>query len=307
MWSDDNSATGLTGIKRQYILITPCKNEGANLPNLVQSIVVQTIRPVLWVIVDDGSTDNTPEIIKRVVKEHEWIKCIQSDSSKRDLGLHLASIMRGGFDFAIEYSEKNGLDYEFLGNVDGDLSLDYTFFENLIIEFEKDPKLGVASGGTNHIIGDKIIHAKLREDEPSGGHMLIRKGCFEACGGIPLSYSMDSVLKAKARLRGWKTRRFEENIATEIRDVGSAEGYWKGFVHLGNAMYYLNFHPLHVIAKSISLFFRRQGCIKGIACLVGYLNSAIRREKQVNDEEVRDYFWNKWKNVYKQPLLRWGH
>ena len=119
-------------MNRRYIVITPCRNEEKNLPNLVQSITAQTIRPALWVIVDDGSTDSTPVIIKEAKEKYAWIKNIRLDSSKRDLGLHLASTMGNGFDFAIEYCEKNGIDYEYLGNVDGDLTLERTFFENLI-------------------------------------------------------------------------------------------------------------------------------------------------------------------------------
>jgi glycosyltransferase involved in cell wall biosynthesis len=284
----------LIKMNRRYIVVTPCRNEEKNLPNLVQSIVAQTLRPVLWVIVDDGSTDKTPEIIKEAKEKYSWIKSIRLDSSKRDLGLHLASIVKRGFDFGIEYCEKNGIDCCYLGNVDGDLTLEHTFFENILKEFEKDSKLGIASGGTNHIIGDRVVHAKLREDEPSGGHMLIRRDCFEECEGVPLGYAIDSVLKAKARLRGWKTRRFEENIATEIRDVSSAEGYWKGFVHRGETSYYLNLHPLHVTIKSIRYSFKRP-LYTGIAYLAGYLSSVIRRGKQVDEEEVKKYFWNKWK------------
>ena len=287
----------------QYILVTPCRNEEENLPNLIQSVAEQTIRPVFWVIVDDGSTDRTPEITKAAEEEYDWINSIRSNSAKRDLGVHLASIVRKGFDFATEYCKKSGIAYGYLGNVDGDLTLEHTFFENIIKEFENNPKLGVASGGTNHIIGDKIIHAKLREDEPSGGHMLIRRECFEVCGGIPLSYAMDSVLKAKARLKGWSTKRFEENIATEIRDVGSAEGYWKGSVHSGKASHYLNIHPVHVIGRSVKYSFKKPHYM-GIAYLVGYLSNVIRRERQIDDEEVKGYFWNKWKEVLKLRVRR---
>jgi hypothetical protein len=161
-------------------------------------------------------------------------------------------------------------------------------------EFENDTKLGIASSGTKHIIGNKIIHAKVSIDEPSGGHMLIRRNCFGDCGGIPLSYAMDSVLKAKARLRGWKTRRFEKNIATEIRDVSSAEGYWKGFVNKGKASHYLNLHPVHVVVRSFIYSYRRR-YYAGVAYLSGYLSSIIKRERKEEDEEVKNYFRNKWK------------
>ena len=293
----------MTDSKEKYIVVTPVKNEEANLLNLIRSIADQTVEPVLWVIIDDGSTDNTSEIIKKAQEDYNWIRSIRMNQSERDTGLHLASVIRKGFDFGIEYCKKNGIDYDYLGNVDGDLTLEHTFFENLIKEFENEPELGIASGGTNHIIGDTIIHAGLWEDEPSGGHMLIRRGCFEDCEGIPLTYAWDSVLKAKARLRRWRTKRFEDNVATEIRDVGSAEGYWKGFVHSGKASHYLNRHPIHVISRGIKYSFKRPW-YGGIPYLAGYLSSALRREKQVDDNEVTEYFWNKWKSIYKQRLFR---
>jgi glycosyltransferase involved in cell wall biosynthesis len=284
---------------RQYIIVTPCKNESDNLPNLIQSVVEQTARPVLWMIVDDGSTDDTPEIIKEAEEKYSWVKSIRLDSSKRDLGLHLAHVMKRGFDFGVEYCKKNGIDYSYVGNLDGDLTLELTFYENIMKGFEKDPELGVASGGTKHIIGDYIRYAKVEEDEPSGGHMLIRRACFEECGGFPLAYAMDSVLKAKARLRGWKTKRFEECIATEIRDVNSAEGYWRGFVYKGKTSYYLNHNPLHVMIRTILYLFRRPYYI-GIAYIIGYLGDFIKRKGKIEDDEIKKYFWNKWKKVIKK-------
>ena len=124
-----------TSFQKNYVVITPVKNEGVNLPDLIQSIVSQTLKPVLWVIVDDGSTDNTPEVIREAKKNYGWIESIWVDSAKRELGIHLASIVKEGFDFAIDYCEKEGIDYRYLANVDGDLTLDNTFFENIIQEF----------------------------------------------------------------------------------------------------------------------------------------------------------------------------
>ena len=279
---------------RNYIVVTPCKNEGENLPDLITSVVAQTIRPILWVIVDDGSTDDTPRITRAAAEKHGWIHILRLDEGDRDLGLHYADVVKTGFDHAISYCEDNGLEYSYLGNLDGDLTLPPTFYENLMVEFKRDPELGVASGGTEHIIGDQIKYAKVSVNEPSGGHMLMRRECFEECGGIPLSYSIDSVLKAKARIRGWKTRRFEENVATEIRDVHAAEGYWNGFMHKGESSYCLNINPFHSVARAIIYSFRKPYYI-GIAYLVGYLGSIVSRKKRIEDPEIRRYFWNKWK------------
>lgn len=279
---------------RRYIVVTPCKNEGENLPDLIKSVVAQTINPVVWVIVDDGSTDDTQNIIKDATKAYNWLQSIRLDSMARDLGTHLAGVIKEGFDHAILYCKENRLEYDYLGNLDGDLTLPHTFYENLMREFENDPTLGVASGGTANIIDNRSVHAKVSVNEPSGGHMLIRRECFNEIGGIPSTYSVDSVIKAKARIRGWRTRRFEDTIATEIRDVHVAEGYWKGYVHYGQSDYYLNLNPVHVVFKGMIRCFTMP-YYGGIAYLLGYSAAFIARKEQSNDKEVRRYFRNKWK------------
>ena len=287
------------GTSHRYIVITPCKNEGVNLSDLIESMVAQTVRPVVWVIVDDGSADDTPNIIESAMETQDWIQSIRLDSAVRDLGLHLAGVVKKGFDYAISYCEENGFKYNYLGNLDGDLSLPPTFYENLIREFEKDSTLGVASGGTKHIIGDRIVYAKVSANEPSGGHMLMRRECFDEIEGIPLSYATDSVIKAKARLRGWMTRRFEDNIATEIRAVHAAEGYWKGYMDYGRSDYYLNLNPVHAVIKGLIRCFDMP-YYGGIAYLISYFDALVARKEQSSDREIRRYFWNKWKEHYKR-------
>ena len=285
---------GEVGAPRRYIVVTPCKNEGENLSEIIGCMIAQTVRPVVWVIVDDGSTDNTPWITQEAAKKYGWIRVLRLDEGPRDLGLHYATVVQTGFDYAISFCEENWLEYDYIGILDGDLMLPSTFYENLMGEFENNPELGVASGGTKHIIGNHIRYAKCSPDEPSGGHMLIRRKCFEECRGFPVSYAPDSVIKAKARLRSWKTKRFEENMATEIRDVHAADGYWKGFVNKGESSYYLNINPFHAMVRVMMYSFRKP-YYPGLAFLVGYLGSIARLKKRIEDEEVKRYFWNKWK------------
>ncbi len=223
-------------IGNNYILITPCKNESNNLPKLIESIVSQAIRPVFWVIIDDGSTDKTPDIIRKAEENNNWIKGLRFENTERDLGIHLSEIMKKGFEFAIDCCNKRNLSYDYLGNIDGDIILDNNFFENILREFQKEPKLGVASGGTIQKIGERIVYAKGGKNEPSGGHMLIRRECYEDCGGFPVTCACDSVFKAKSRIKGWKTRRFEEYLASEIRGAHSVGGYWKDFFIVGNVL-----------------------------------------------------------------------
>lgn len=285
---------GDTDICKSYLLVTACKNEETNLQSFIDSIISQKTRPVVWMIVDDGSTDNTPLILETNKIKHDWIKVLRLEESPRDLGLHLSEVLKKGFEYSINYCKLAELKYSYLGNVDADLTLPSTFFSYLIEEFEKDSKLGIASGGTDNIIGNKKIRAKVSVNEPSGGHMLIRKECFEACGGFPISYTADSILKTKARLRGWKTLRFEEQIATEIRDVSVAQGYWKGFWHKGQASYYINHNPIHVVIRAIKYSIKNP-YYRGTAYILGYLESIIKRKGRINDSEIRKYYWRKWK------------
>lgn len=288
--------SGDIGSSRNYILITPCKNEAENLPSLVNSVVNQTITPIVWVVIDDGSTDDTPNILNDYQNKYKWIKVLRLEESPRDLGLHLASVMEKGFNYAIDFCNKEKIVYNYLGNIDGDLTIQDTFFKNLIIEFEKDSKLGIASGGLIVTTADGLRHVKgLPVDEPSGGDMLVRRKCFEDCKGIPQSYAYDSVFKAKARLRGWKTKRCEENLVTEARDVGSAEGYLKGFLHMGKTSYYLNLHPLHVFIRGFHKSMTKPH-YGGTVYILSYLYCVLKRSKQVEDEEIKGYFWNKWRN-----------
>ena len=282
-------------MNKRYVLVTAAKNEGENLPKLVQAVAEQTIKPVLWVIADDGSMDNTPEIINEAMRKYKWIQSIRLNSKNnvRDIGIHLSWLMMEVTKFATEYCKARRIDYEYIGNVDGDITIERAFFEKLMKEFEKDPKLGIAGSGTQYIKGDEIIQPEGNEEEPSGGDMLIRRECFEDCGGIQLSCCWDSVLKAKARLRGWKTKRFEHVKAIETRIPGS-EDYWKRGIHTGRSVYQLNLHPLHVMIKFVKILFKRPH-YWGIAFISGYLLSLIRREEQIKDEELRNYFWNKWK------------
>lgn len=256
----------------------------------------QTIKPLVWVIVDDASTDNTHEILKEVKEKYEWIQSIQlEENSKRDLGFHLSSVMKKAFDFGIEYCMKNKIDYEYLGNVDGDIILEKMFFEKLINEFEKDVMLGVAGSGTQYIMDGEIIQPEGGADEPSGGDMLIRRECFEDCGGIQITWGWDGVLKAKAKIREWNVKRFEYVKALETRYVGSVEGYWKRYMDWGVASYYFNIHPIHAILKSMKMLLHSKPHYIGIAYLTGYLSSLLRRREKIEDEEIRKFFWNKWK------------
>ena len=288
-----------------YILVTPAKNEEENLPKLVQSIAQQTLKPLIWVIIDDGSTDNTYNIIKEAQEEYNWIKGIQLEKYPRDLGKHYAYVCNRGFDFAIEYCKARNINYDYIGNIDADMIVKPEFFEELIRKAQKNPKLGIFSASVCSIIGHDLFLETNREDLPMGSPRLWKRECFEETGGYPLSYSADSVSNVIAKLSGWELKIFSELKAIQTRRTGSAEGLWKGYMIYGISAYFRNYHPLFVLTKGLKYLCERP-FYAAIAYLYGYFSSVLRRMDKIDNEEVRMYYYyQKHKEVieyYKNKL-----
>lgn len=285
-----------------YILVTPAKNEESNLYEVSESIISQSVRPVLWVIVDDGSTDQTPMIINMLSSKHNWIKKTTMPPGPRDLTHHYASVCKRGFDYAISYSAEHNIIYRYIGLLDADTILNYNYFLDLITEFDKDKSLGICSGGINYEIGGDIQLIEGFDNLPSGTGRLWRKECFFDTGGYLEKASPDSISNVKAQLRGWKTKRFEKIIAIERRKTSSAEGLIKGYKINGWMAYYLNKHPFLVFLNIIYLSIKSPYYI-GAIYFYGYFLAFVNREEKIDDNEIRDYYWNKRLNEYFKDIM----
>jgi len=274
---------------RRYILVTPVKNEERSLPDLIQSVANQTIMPALWVIVDDGSTDQTSNIIKESKEKYDWIKSVSLKESPRDLGKHISQVYREGFDFSINYCKVHEIKYEYIGIADADIILSTDFFDRLIEKFEKNSKLGLASGGIYYNYNNELILEKGREDLPRGGARMFRRKCFEDVGGYSITYAPDSIANIKAKLRGWEIKQFEEIKATQTRRTSTAEGFWKGYWIKGATSYFVNISPCFAMLKSLKYLFNRPYYI-GLAYFWGYFSSFLRKQERIDDAEIREYY-----------------
>jgi glycosyltransferase involved in cell wall biosynthesis len=271
-----------------YILVTPVKNEENYLPKLIKSITNQTIKPKLWVIVDDKSTDQTSDIIRKAKEENNWIQSIQLEESVRDRGIHLAKVIKSGFEFAYKYCENNKIEFNYIGNADADVTFENTYFEKLLRKFELNANLGIASGEIWYVGNGKEIFLENRY--PDGGDVLYRKNCFEECGRIPISVLWDSVLNTKALLRGWKIGRFCESRAFITRKYCHADKLWKEYKRMGESQYLVNYNFVYALLKGTQLSFKKPYYL-GLAYLNGYLWNFLLRREQINDKEVKNYFW----------------
>jgi len=273
-----------------YILVTPAKNEEKSLPSVIDSVLNQTILPKLWVIVDDGSTDKTPEILDNFSKKYEWIKVVRLPKGLRDKYLHYAYVCRVGFETAIKYCEDNKILYDFVALLDADTILEEKYFEKLIDEFKKDPSLGIASGGIYYRKKKRLIYERTL-NYPRGTGRIWSKKCFFETGGYPLDPCAHTISDVKAILRGYKIKQFKNVVAIQTRKTNSVEGLWRSYFKGGKNAYYLYKRPAIVLLNVLHNTFKPP-FYTGIAYLLGYLSATIKRERRIQDPEVRDYFQN---------------
>jgi glycosyltransferase involved in cell wall biosynthesis len=286
-----------------YILVTPAKNEAQYLPEVASSVINQTLRPVLWLIVDDGSADQTPQIIENLKNQHSWIQSIRLGPRARDITFGYSFVCKKGFDHIIEYCKLNKITYEYIALLDADSVLEPDYFRKMTDEFEKDSELGIFSGGIYHNVDGKLKRSRSSPDLPAGTGRIWRLKCFLDTGGYPVEPSPDSISNVKAFLRGWKIKKNINVVLIEKRFTGSAEGLWKGYRANGYMAYYLNKHPLLMFLNMLN-YLSMYPFYPGLAFFYGYLISSIKRVPKIKDDEIKNYYGNRRikdliKNIHK--------
>lgn len=275
--------------RMKYFIITPTKNEEKNILSLISLIEEQTIKPVLWIMVDESS-DNTKNIVKKLADTCDWVKSIDLEQGGGYLGVNYGVACKTAFDYGIKYCEDNSIDYNYIGLIDADVVIGNDFFERLMIQFEKEPDLGIASGSEFWNLSGKLVSAGTREDHPMGPARLWRKKCFEESSGYMATASPDSVSNTLAKLKGWKTKQIKE-LEVITRRTSSAKGYWWGALREGKNYYFLNFNPLIIILKSLKYSLKKPYYI-GLGLFIGYFGCFIKKEKQIENEDVKNYYEN---------------
>jgi glycosyltransferase involved in cell wall biosynthesis len=265
-----------------YVLITPARNEAAFIEKTLRSVTRQTVLPIKWVIVDDGSTDGTADIVRRYLPLHPWIELVQMDG-RRD-----RSFAGKVFGFNAGYQRVQGLDYDVVGNVDADTSFDEDHFEFLLNRFREDLDLGVA--GTIFSEGGYRSDTDSFEGQShvAGQCQLFRRRCFADIGGYTphRAGGIDWIAVATARMLGWKTRSFREKAFFHHRHLGTAErGAVAAMFSYGQKDYYLGGHPLWELFRVAYRMTKQPFLIGGIGLALGYLWAAARRmERPVSNE-----------------------
>jgi glycosyltransferase involved in cell wall biosynthesis len=265
-----------------YVLITPARNEETFIETTIQSVIKQTVLPVKWLIVNDGSTDATSDIVRPYLANHRWIELV--DLPVRRERNFAAKV----YAFNAGQERVKHLEYEIIGNLDADVSLDDDHFEFLLDEFGKNPRLGVA--GTifeEHGYSSETDSFEGRT-HVSGQCQIFRRSCFEEIGGYRANKAggIDWMAVTTARMMGWTTQSFREKSFFHHRTMGTAErGRLASSFSYGEKDYYLGGHPVWEIFRVAYRTTKRPYLLDGFALGSGYLWALLRRtERPVSNE-----------------------
>jgi poly-beta-1,6-N-acetyl-D-glucosamine synthase len=270
----------------KYVLITPARNEGRFIAKTLDSVVAQTLLPERWVIVDDGSTDQTAEIVESYAKRHSWIELIQRPQRQDRSFAGKVHAFNAGLE------RVRSLEFEVIGNLDADVSFEPDYLEFLTQRLSEDPTLGVAGTPfTQDGDYDTARDSFEGENHVAGGCQLFRRQCFQEVGGyIPNpAGGIDWIAVTTARMKGWKTRSFPEKRFHHYRTLGSADrSSIAASFSYGEKDYYLGGSPVWQLFRVAYRMTKRPIVIDGLALLSGYCWAALRRiERPVSRELMR--------------------
>ena len=272
--------------KNKYILISPCKDEAAYIEKTLLSILNQTIKPVQWVIVDDGSSDNSVEIIKKYAEKMPFIKIVTRPKGERKVG---AGVIHA-FNEGLEHVDVP--DYDFLCKFDVDLDLPPRYFEVLMQHMDQDPRLGTCSGKAyyNHPqTGER--KSELCGDEASVGMTkFYRRECFEQIGGFVAEVGWDGYDCHRARWFGWRALSWDEPDLQfiHLRPMGSSQkSIYRGRIRHGKGQFHIGTHPLFFLVSSAYRSVKQRPYITGtFFSIYGYIKAWIGGEKRFGDQDI---------------------
>ena len=268
-----------------YVLITPARNESAYIEKTLESMVRQTMLPLKWVIVNDGSTDATSGIVQRYLPGNPWIQLIDRPVRKER---NFAAKVHA---FNVGLEAVRGMDYEIIGNLDADVSLDPDHFEFLMGQFATDDRLGCAGTVFEEEGYSSETDSFEGQNHVSGQCQIFRRTCFEEIGGyIPnKAGGIDWMAVTTARMKGWKTRSFREKCFFHYRSMGTAErSKLASSFSYGEKDYYLGGSPIWEAFRLSYRMTKKPYIVDGLAIGSGYLWAFLSRQKRpISDELMR--------------------
>jgi len=289
MPADSISVVSADARRDRYVLISPCRDEAMHARTTIESVLAQTVRPALWVIVDDGSTDESPKILAEYASRFPFIRIVtRPDRGDRLLGRGVIDTFNDG----LKTVDLNA--FEYVCKFDLDLDLPREYFQGLMHAMEGDERLGCCSGKPyfkNHASG-QLIPEPCGDEHAVGMCKFYRVACFVQMGGFVNELMWDGIDTHRSRILGWKAASF--NYPTlrfeHLRPMGSShKSIWTGRVRHGHGQYFMGTHPLYLLVSAMWRMDKRPIIIGSMAILWGYFKAMLTRVPRYGDENFRSF------------------
>ncbi|MGD1154700.1 MAG: glycosyltransferase family 2 protein [Terriglobia bacterium] len=273
-------------IERSYIIISPVKDEEKYIETTINAVIRQTVRPLRWIIVDDGSRDGTREILRRHCERFTWITTLEVNREGKKRGP--SPVVRAFMSGLQLLSET---EFDFIVKLDCDLDLPPYYFERLMAKFQDDDRLGIASGIYLERDGSGWQQVWMPDYHAAGASKMLLAQCYRQIGGFVLQPGWDTVDEIRARAMGWKTCSFKELAFHHLKPEGSAAGYLRTNVKCGEIDYLTGVGPSFFFLKSFHrMIVRKPRFLAGLGLMAGFMKGFLmRRPKLVSAHEARLY------------------
>ena len=269
----------------RYVVISPVRDEAEFLPRVIRSMEAQTIRPVEWLVVDDGSTDGTTEILLEAASRNAWMNVvIKPDRGERSVGPGVVEAFYYG------YERMRTSDYDFIAKMDGDIEFKPNYVETLLTYFDRDKWLGSASGKIFLPQGDKLVEERTHDEMTVGAFNFYRRETFEEIGGFVREVMWDGIAYHRARMARWRTRSISNPTLNIIhkRLMGSShKGILHGRLRWGRGQYFMGTHPIYIVVVALYRMFERPFGLGGLSILTGYIRAAMKGMKRYDHPGFR--------------------
>jgi glycosyltransferase involved in cell wall biosynthesis len=288
-------------LQHRYAIISPAKDEEAYAAKTIESVAGQSIRPVRWVIVDDGSRDRTAEIAGGYSERYPWISV---ERIRRDLVRNPGPAVVAAFNAGLQ--KLSDVDYDFLVKLDMDLILPPDYFEKLLSRFTSDEGLGIASGVYLESLNGQWEAIQMPAYHAAGASKVMRRECFEAIGGYSPNIGWDTIDEIRARALGWNTCHFADLRFQHLRREGRGTGMLRNSVKYGVADYVMGGSLFFLLFKVPYRMLRTKPfLLGGLAILWGYLGCVFTgRKRLVTKAEAKLYrnllrsqLWGRWRKA----------
>ncbi|MET0558386.1 MAG: glycosyltransferase family A protein [Solirubrobacterales bacterium] len=276
----------------RLLIITPVRNEAEHIQRVASGLLAQVRKPDLWLVVNDGSDDDTLEVAERLSLEIDFMRVVSTptDFTRASADRLAVAAAPRAFNYGLHTIDPRQLSlFTHIGKLDGDVELLSGYFAAVLAEFDRDPRLGIAGG----VILERH-HGEWQETPSAREHVrgalkLYSRDCFAAIGGVDERLGWDGIDEVTARMRGYETRSLNQARALHHRHTGSADGRLRGHVRWGEAHWILHHGPAWTLMRAGKVATIRPQVVSGAAYIYGYARAAVRGVERVDTDGYKQF------------------